>query len=298
MKNWTKTAGLLFMAASSVYYGQAVTAAPVKSASPANGGKSPNGTDVRLIEELAPAKPSSSAKSANAAKPAAGDDEATSADAVPVAPVKEGKSVSKSEVNVSDEGTVEIHVNDASLVEVLRMLSLQSQKNILCSKDVRGTVTANLYNVTIREALDQILKMNGYGYRDKGAFINVYTVKELQQIEDAEKRANTEVFRLHYTPAANAMNMIKPVLSTLGQVSATTPAVSGVASGSSETGGNSHAVEDMIVVTDFPENLEKVRKLVKELDRRPQQVLVEATILRAALSEDNALGVDFNVLAG
>src|SRR5258705_7595623 len=54
----------------------------------------------------------------------------------------------------------------------------------------------------------------------------------------------------------------------------------------------------MLVVTDFPENLDRVRKILKELDHRPQQVLVEATILRAALSEDNALGVDFNVLAG
>src|SRR3954454_2774616 len=91
--------------------------------------------------------------------------------------------------------------------------------------------------------------------------------------------------------------MIKPVLSNSGQASATTPPTVGVSSGG-DTGGNSHAVEDMIVVTDFPDNLDRVRRLLKDLDRRPQQVLVEATILRATLSEDNALGVDFNVLAG
>jgi type IV pilus assembly protein PilQ len=311
MKKWTKTAGLLFMAASSVYYGQAVVAAPGKSAPAAGGAKSPTATDVRLLEELIPtalpvekgdaadAAAAATPLTADSAAPGAAPAPATTAPATPAAPAKpEGRSVSKSEVQVSDEGTVEIHVNDASLVEVLRMLSLQSQKNIVCSKEVRGTVTANLYNVTIREALDQVLHMNGYAYREKGNFINVYTVKELQQIEEAEKRATTEVFRLHYTPAANAMTMIKPVLSTLGQVSATTPAVSGVTSGGGETGGNGHAVEDMLVVTDFPENIDKVRKVLKDLDRRPQQVLVEATILRAALTEDNALGVDFNVLAG
>src|SRR5258706_11152847 len=305
MKKWTKTAGLLFMAASSVYYGQAVVAAPGKSANTANeGDKSPTATDVRLLEELAPASangdktdPETGAPAptpATGAKPTATDGSAPA-----TAPAKpEGKSVSKSEVNVNDEGTVEIHVNDASLVEVLRMLSLQSQKNIVCSKEVRGTVTANLYNVTIREALEQVLHMNGYAYREKGNFINVYTVKELQQIEDAERRVQTEVFHLHYTPAANAMNMIKPVLSASGQVSATTPAIAGIATGGWDAGGNSHSVEDMLVVTDFPEALDKVRKVLKDIDRRPQQVLVEATILRAALSEDNALGVDFNVLAG
>ena len=90
-----------------------------------------------------------------------------------------GQSVTASQVNVSDAGTVEIHVNDASLVEVLRMLSLQSQKNIIASKDVHGTVTANLYDVTVREALDAILQANGYDYREKGNFIYVYTAKEI-----------------------------------------------------------------------------------------------------------------------
>src|SRR5688572_28210816 len=206
MKKFTKSAGLIFMAAASVYYGQAVGAAPANGTSPA--------TEVKLLEETkAPAA---------AEKPATTEGEAaTTEEGKP----SEGRSVSKSEVQVSDEGTVEIHVNDASLVEVLRMLSLQSQKNIICSKDVRGTVTANLYNVTIREALDQILHMNGYAYREKGNFINVYTVKELQALEEAERKTNTEVFRLYYTPAANALTMIKPVLSTGAQASATTPSV-------------------------------------------------------------------------
>ncbi len=300
MSKMSKTAGLLFTAAVSVYYGQGALAGPAKSVNMGNGGKSPS-TDVRLLEDLTPAPAAPGAQPGKGDKPAAGDPAATNPDGKvdgKVDPKTEGRSVSKSEVNVSDEGSVEIHVNDASLVEVLRMLSLQSQKNILCSKEVRGTVTANLYNVTIREALDQILHMNGYAYREKGNFINVYTVKELQTIEDAERKTTSEVFKLHWTPAANALNMIKPVLSQAGQVSATTPAQAGIASGGGDVGGDSHATADMLVVTDFPENLEKVRKILKDVDSRPQQVMIEAVILRAALSEDNALGVDFNILAG
>ena len=275
MKKWTKSAGLLFMAAASVYFGQAVVAAPGKPGAAASGATP--ATEVKLLEE-----------------PSAKTAEGAGTDAKP----SEGRSVSKSEVAVSDEGTVEIHVNDASLVEVLRMLSLQSQKNIICSKDVRGTVTANLYNVTIREALDQILHMNGYAYREKGNFINVYTTKEMQTLEEAERKTNTEVFRLYYTPAMNAMTMIRPVLSNSAQVSATTPALQGIPAGGTDAGGTSHATEDMIVVTDFPDNLDKVRRVLREIDRRPQQVMIEATILRASLSEDNALGIDFNILAG
>lgn len=221
-----------------------------------------------------------------------------SSDVIPI-PAPETKSEKTGEIKYDmAQGTVEIHVNDASIVEVLRMLSSQSQKNIIASKDVKGTVTANLYGVTIQEALEAILQSSGYTYREKGNFIFVYTQKEAAEMDRAARVLKTEVFRVFYTPASNAVNMIKPVLSTDAQVSYTTPASAGISSGTSDVGGNSHAVEDMIVITDYAENLEAVARVLKEIDRRPQQILIEATILRAGLSEDNALGVDFNLLAG
>jgi type IV pilus assembly protein PilQ len=277
MCNWTKTAGLIFLATASVYFDSASVAGPARPANSA-APEAPS-TEVKLLEETDPfADPVAAAATSQ--------------------PVAEGTSVSDSEVKVSDAGTVEIHVNDASLVEVLRMLSLQSQKNIVASKDVRGTVTANLYDVTVREALDAILHANGYAYREKGNFIYVYTAKELEAIEKATRVMETRVFKLYYTPAANAVNMIKPVLSDGSQTAITTPTDVGVEKSLSDLGGDSHATNDMIVVTDFPENLEKVAEIIKELDARPQQILVEATIVRAALKDDNALGVDFTILGG
>ena len=270
MRHYTKTAGLIFLAASSVYSYQAIAGTSASGATPA--------TEVKLLEE-APSEELSTTQPSTQ-------------------PATEGTSVSASEVSVSDAGTVEIHVNDANLVEVLRMLSLQTQKNILPSKEVRGTVTANLYDVTVREALDAILHANGYAYREKGSFIYVYTTKELDDIEKAELRMQTRVFRLNYTPAVNAQTMIKPVLSSLGTAAMTTPALAGLETGTTNIGGNDHASDDMLVVTDYPENLDRVAGLLAEIDRRPQQILLEATILRATLNEDNALGVDFNVLSG
>lgn len=195
-------------------------------------------------------------------------------------------------------GTVEIHVNGADLVEVLRMLSLQSQKNIIASKHVTGTVTANLYNVTVREALDAILSSTGFGYRERGNFIYVYTDEELKAMEARPVPRETRVFRCYYTPVATVVNMIKPVMSETGEVAFTDPARSGLDSGTGDAGGNSHATEDVMVVTDFPERLDEIARVLKEIDKRPQQILIEATILRAALSEDNSLGVDFQVLGG
>jgi len=216
------------------------------------------------------------------------------AEEAPVAAGGGGQSVAASQVSVSDVGTVEIHVSDANLVEVLRMLSLQSQKNIVASKSVRGTVTANLYNVTIREALDAILKANGFGYREKGNFIYVYSEQELRELEKEERKTQVEVFRLYYTTAVNASALIKPALSTDGSVQTTPPAATGI--DNKDTGGDSHASEGILIVRDYPENLARVRQILKEIDRRPQQILIEATIVSARLTEDNALGVDFAVV--
>ncbi len=49
---------------------------------------------------------------------------------------------------------------------------------------------------------------------------------------------------------------------------------------------------------DYPENLDMVEKVLKQIDVRPPQVLIEATILVAAVNDTNEMGVDFNVLSG
>lgn len=282
MRNWTKSAGILFMAATAAVY-------PIGSLAPVHADTAPAATEL---------KPSSAAQNDDPFAPSTQPSSADSA-APATQPAAQGQSVTASQVNVNDAGTVEIHVNDANLVEVLRMLSLQSQRNIIASKEVHGTVTANLYDVTVKEALDAILHANGYDYREKGNFIYVYTTKEIQEMEQASRVKKTEVFRLYYTPAANAVNLIKPVLSNDAQVALTTPAKAGLTSGSSSnTGGDDHAGDDLIVVTDFSDNLAKARQVLREVDRRPQQVLVEATVLRAALNENNALGINFTVLGG
>jgi type IV pilus assembly protein PilQ len=278
MRNWTKSAGILFMAATAAVY-------PIGTLAPVHADTAPAATELKPSQNDDPFAPSTQ-PSTDSASPA-------------TQPAAKGQSVTASQVNVSDAGTVEIHVNDANLVEVLRMLSLQSQRNIIASKEVHGTITANLYDVTVKEALDAILHANGYDYREKGNFIYVYTTKEIQEMEQASRVKKTEVFRLYYTPAANAVNLLKPVLSADAQVALTTPAKAGLTSGAtSNTGGDDHAGDDLIVVTDFADNLAKARQVLREVDRRPQQVLVEATVLRAALNENNALGVNFTVLGG
>ena len=63
-------------------------------------------------------------------------------------------------------------------------------------------------------------------------------------------------------------------------------------------GGDAMALHETIVVYDYPENIAKAQEIVSSLDVRPKQVLVEATILSADLTEDMQLGIDLDIIAG
>ena len=202
------------------------------------------------------------------------------------------------DVSVSDGGTVELHVQGADIRQVLKLLSTPRKVNIVATKEVQGTVTADLYGVTFEEALDAVLSSAGFAYERKGNFVYVYTVKQFAAIQAARRPLAVRVFRLNYITAVDAKALIEAALSKDGTITMTPAAAVGVAASSEQSGGNAHANEDVLVVRDYPEYLEKVAAIIRDLDVRPQQVLIEATILRATLEEDNALGIDFNVLSG
>ena len=202
------------------------------------------------------------------------------------------------DVSVNERGTVELHVQGADIRQVLQMLSKQSRTNIIATKEITGTVTADLYGVTFADALDAILKSAGFGYRRKGNFIYVYTAAQLEKIQEAERPLAVKVFRLNYITAKDASELIKTALSKDGSVSVTPPAAVGIPSSGDDAGGNALGNKDVLVVRDYPENLQTITSILRELDVRPPQVLIEATILQATLNENNALGIDFNALAG
>ncbi len=202
------------------------------------------------------------------------------------------------EVRVTRPGTFEIHVQGADLRGVLQLLSTQGRKNIVATKEVTGTVTADLYGVTFTEALEAVLKASGFVYREKDGFIYVYTPQQLAEILKTERKMGRMIFRLAYLTAADAQTLIAPVLSSEAKVSTSPSAASGVPTSGTDTGGNSSAHGDVLIVQDYEDNLKQVEAMLAELDVRPEQVLVEVTMLSAVLDEDNALGVNFSTLAG
>lgn len=202
------------------------------------------------------------------------------------------------QVSVSEYMTVDMFVQDESLANVLQMLSLQSRKNIVAARDVDAQVTANLYGVTFYEALDSILHVNGYGYVEKGSFIYVYTLEEIEQIRADERRMVSKVIRLNYLNANDAAEFVSPLLSDKGKIKTNGDVGSFSIPADTPTGDEQFALSATLVVFDYPEHIQEIETLLDQLDTKPAQVLVEATILQTTLTENNAFGVDFAFLNG
>jgi len=201
----------------------------------------------------------------------------------------------KQTVSVGDLGQIDLHVKDLEIAKVLQLLSIQSQRNIVLSRNVAGNISADLYGVDFYEALDAILHTNGFGYREKGSFIYVYTQQELEALKEAERQVVTRVRRLDYLNAADASTFVSPMLSGNGTISVSAETTDSFVPDDSDAGQNSYASADTLIIRDYPENVEEIMAVLAELDIRPEQVLIEATVLQARLTEANAFGVDFSI---
>lgn len=203
-------------------------------------------------------------------------------------------------VRVGADDRVTVHLKNMPLADAVRMLGEPARKNIVLLKGVEGMVTATLFNVTFDAALDAMLIANGLAYRREGDFIFVMTQEEARQLELAERKLETLVYRLSYMNADAAKIVIEPLRSEQGKIVVTPASKIGLGgeAGLKDTEGNALAGSDTIILTDYPENLSAMVRVLDEMDERPQQVLIEATILRATLTEDNALGIDFTTVGG
>jgi type IV pilus assembly protein PilQ len=211
-----------------------------------------------------------------------------------------GATAAAETVMIGENGKIEsLHAKNEDISNILELLSRQYKMNIIASKSVKGKVTADLYNVTIDEVLDAICRANGLKWTRETNSIYINTAEEAAAIKTDESRLVTEIFPLNYLTGEDAVKLIAPALSTKAMSAVNTPTEKGLPSGSSgSTGANSFSLQDSIVVKDFPENIERVRGILKQMDRRPRQVLVEATILQVKLDDNTSLGVDFNALSG
>lgn len=203
-----------------------------------------------------------------------------------------------SRASIDADGRFQLNTKpDADLRQVLELLSKKSGLNILASTSVQGTVSASLNNVDTMTALDAILKSTGYVAYQEGDIIFVGTAEEYRQRKHRMQGIDTRIYRPNYVTSTEFQQLITPLLTAeIGAISISSAAEAGIQSGSTEVGGDSYTGNEVVLVRDYENVLEHIDQVFHEVDRRPDQVAIEAMILSVSLSDETDLGVDFELL--
>jgi len=184
--------------------------------------------------------------------------------AEPLIPNKTVGGVSAMEERLQQMITVEY--KNADLSNVLRSLATTYRINLLTGPDIKGKVTINLQEITVEKALEAILKASGLNYSKKDGVIYI-SAGDPSLVDIA-----TEVIQLKYLTATQAQNITRKMLSNKGDMKI------------NEAANN-------VIVSDYQENIDKIKKLLNQADLAPKQVLIEAKILDIDSKDLEAIGV-------
>jgi len=218
-------------------------------------------------------------------------DESENAGATPEA-IPTSRSLSDQAVSppsLQSNAAITLDVKGADISNVLRLLARQSGLNIVASKDVTGVLTVSLSHVTVREALDMVVKANGYDYVAVGDVILVKPRDKFQQSE-----LETKVYRLRYIDANNVRAVVGQVLSGQAKIHVFygnfQPAVK-VSEDKSEVPEKRSSV---LVVTDSPENIRQLDAMLETLDVPTPQIMIEAKLIEVSPQHEQNIGIDWS----
>ena len=160
--------------------------------------------------------------------------------------------------------------------EILSGLAMQQKVNIVTSMDVSGAVSVHLYQVPFNSALEAICRAGGFEYHKRGDVY--YVFKPKYTAEPEAERLKLRIFKLEYAD----MDKIQGVLDAI-------PGIRMI---------KIHQPSKSIIVEDTPENIAKIELLVRFWDAKPKQVMIEAKILEVDLTDDMAMGVNWEKILG
>jgi type IV pilus assembly protein PilQ len=215
--------------------------------------------------------------------------------------------VAAHEINVAmtPDGTFLMKVENGDVRSVLLKLSALSGRNLILSPEVQGNLSLNLVGVTFDDALGAIVSSLNLAYEAQGNMIQLRSQTESVAMKQREVR----VFHLSYLTSKQAKAYILGVISERGSIMTADGEMTqslkleekqAEEEDTAASGDTSSftATDDSLVVHDYRENLDKISDIIKRTDIRPDQVLIEATILSALLTDDTSLGVSFDAVMG
>ena len=179
---------------------------------------------------------------------------------------------------------ISVNLKDVDLKDFFRLVHEISGLNVVLDPNVHGTLTIVLDDVPWDQALDIVLKNNDLARELEGNVLRIATVETLRKEADA-RRAQIEsealavekvsVTRfLSYAKAKDAITTVKKFLSQRGDVVADDRT-------------------NAVIISDIPKVIPVIDRLLTQLDRKTQEVEIEARVVAATRQFARDIGTQF-----
>jgi type IV pilus assembly protein PilQ len=167
---------------------------------------------------------------------------------------------------------ISVNLKDVDLKDFFRLIHEISGLNVVLDPNVHGTLTVVLDDVPWDQALDIVLKNNDLARELEGNVLRVATVETLKHEADARREQiesetlaveKVSVTRfLSYAKAKDVIVTVKKFLSQRGDVVADDRT-------------------NAVIINDIPKTIPTIDRLLTQLDRKTQEVEIEARVVAA-----------------
>ncbi len=217
--------------------------------------------------------------------------------------------------------TVSIRVSNVPISAFLNSITTQARINFIMSEEFANKkVTASLTKVTVREALDTLLRVHGLTYQRIGKSESYVVTKRSNDAPDTI----TKIYTLSYISLQGMGSASSEMESVLPQISSTGGTLNSYSSsnnistdtGSMDSGKDAYSGQaeiigiiksmlspvgriavdprtNKLIVTDVAEVFPQVENILAELDIKPPQILIEAQIVEVNKTSGLNLGFEY-----
>jgi type IV pilus assembly protein PilQ len=181
---------------------------------------------------------------------------------------------------------ISVNLKDVDLKDFFRLIHEISGLNVVLDPDVHGSLTIVLDDVPWDQALDIVLKNNALSRQLDGNVLRIATMDTLRREADG-RRAQQEaeamaidrvtVTRfLSYAHSKDVVTTIKKFLSSRGDIVADDRT-------------------NAVIISDIPGTIPAVDRLIQQLDRKTQEVEIEARVISATRSFARDIGTQIGI---
>ena len=174
-------------------------------------------------------------------------------------------------------------MKDSDIKNILMLIGELTGLNIVISPAVKDTITANLENVSVKAALDAILKPNGYNYFVQENIIIVKGI-DTEMVGELE----TVVVKLKYINSDDLSGALDAVMSSRGKLQSFTPLV---------TSQSTKGASNIIVISDVQENIAHVLNMIEQLDVAIPNINIAVRFIETNLDTTRGHGIDWSKAA-